>query len=174
MNWQRDIKSGITLKMGDITYIMFQKTASLQHHIPQSYLLAVCSRARTVSALALCSEQSVVWNVIGPTCNDEPGQSSKVAFQTTSQFRGLSRLASGFTSVACRSSFRPLQFTTLNPPATSPTNIKYWNDVGPASYTDRQTDRQIFYWQKRKVITDLFVIEMKEIYVHVYTRLLVC
>ena len=38
----------------------------------------------------------------------------------------------------------------------------------------RQTDRQIFYWQKRKVITDLFVIEMKEIYVHVYTRLLVC
>ena len=25
----------------------------------------------------------------------------------------------------------------------------------------RQTDRHIFYWQKRKVITDLFVIEMK-------------
>ena len=38
---------------------------------------------------------------------------------------------------------------------------------------NRQTDRQIFYWQKT-VITDLYGIEMKEIYVHVYTRLLIC
>ena len=38
-------------------------------------------------------------------------------------------------------------------------------------YTDRQTDILL---TERKVITDLFVIEMKEIYVHVYTRLLVC
>ena len=35
---------------------------------------------------------------------------------------------------------------------------------------DRQTD---IYFIDRKVLTDLFVIEMKEIYVHVYTRLLI-
>ena len=33
----------------------------------------------------------------------------------------------------------------------------------------RQTDR--YFIDRKKVITDLFVIEMKEIYVHVYTRL---
>ena len=38
--------------------------------------------------------------------------------------------------------------------------------------TDRQTDR--YFIDRKKVITDLFVIEMKEIYVHVYTRLLIC
>ena len=38
------------------------------------------------------------------------------------------------------------------------------------SQTDRQTDILL----TEKVITDLFVIEMKEIYVHVYTRLLIC
>ena len=37
---------------------------------------------------------------------------------------------------------------------------------------DRQTDR--YFIDKEKIITDLFVIEMKEIYVHVYTRLLIC
>ena len=37
--------------------------------------------------------------------------------------------------------------------------------------TDRQTDILL---TEKKVITDLFVIEMKEIYVHVYTRLLIC
>ena len=36
--------------------------------------------------------------------------------------------------------------------------------------TDRQTDILL---TEKKVITDLFVIEMKEIYVHVYTRLLI-
>ena len=41
--------------------------------------------------------------------------------------------------------------------------------------TTRQTDRQTdILLTEKKVITDLFVIEMKEIYVHVYTRLLVC
>ena len=46
---------------------------------------------------------------------------------------------------------------------------QHWNSIGPVWYLrSRQTDRQTFYWQKRKVITDLFVIEMKEIYVHVY------
>ena len=36
----------------------------------------------------------------------------------------------------------------------------------------RQTDR--YFIDRKKVITDLFVIEMKEICVHVYTRLLIC
>ena len=36
----------------------------------------------------------------------------------------------------------------------------------------RQTDR--YFIDRKKVITDLFVIEMKELYVHVYTRLLIC
>ena len=37
--------------------------------------------------------------------------------------------------------------------------------------TDRQTNR--YFIDRKKVITDLFVIEMKEIYVHVYTRFLI-
>ena len=37
--------------------------------------------------------------------------------------------------------------------------------------TDRQTDILLI---EIKVITDLFVIVIKEIYVHVYTRMLVC
>ena len=37
---------------------------------------------------------------------------------------------------------------------------------------DRQTDR--YFIDRKKVITDVFVIEMKEIFVHVYTRLLIC
>ena len=39
-------------------------------------------------------------------------------------------------------------------------------------YTDRKTDR--YFIDRKRVITDLFVIEMKEIYVHVYTSLLIC
>ena len=38
-------------------------------------------------------------------------------------------------------------------------------------YTDRQTDILL---TEIKVITDLFVIVIREIYVHVYTRMLVC
>ena len=41
-----------------------------------------------------------------------------------------------------------------------------------ACKTDRQTDR--YFIDGKEVITDLFVIEMKEIYVHVDTRLLIC
>ena len=37
---------------------------------------------------------------------------------------------------------------------------------------NRQTDRYCI--DRKKVITDLFVIEMKGIYVHVYRRLLIC
>ena len=37
---------------------------------------------------------------------------------------------------------------------------------------DRQTDR--YFIDRKEVITDLFVIEMTEISVHVYTRLLTC
>ena len=41
--------------------------------------------------------------------------------------------------------------------------------------TDRQTDRHNYILlTEKKVITNLFVIEMKEIYVHVYTRLFIC
>ena len=41
--------------------------------------------------------------------------------------------------------------------------------------TDRQTDRQTdILLTEIKVITDLFVIVIREIYVHVYTRMLVC
>ena len=40
---------------------------------------------------------------------------------------------------------------------------------------DRQTDRQTdILLTEIKVITDLFVIVIREIYVHVYTRMLVC
>ena len=35
-----------------------------------------------------------------------------------------------------------------------------------------QTDR--YFIDSKKIITNLFVIEMKEIYVHVYTTLLIC
>ena len=39
----------------------------------------------------------------------------------------------------------------------------------------RLADRQILYLIDRKeVITDLLVIQMRDIYVHVYTRLLIC
>ena len=41
-----------------------------------------------------------------------------------------------------------------------------------AHQTDRKTDR--YFIDEKKIITDLFVIEMKEIYVHVYTGLLTC
>ena len=41
----------------------------------------------------------------------------------------------------------------------------------PNRYTDRQTDILL---TEIKVITDLFVIVIREIYVHVYTRMLVC
>ena len=37
---------------------------------------------------------------------------------------------------------------------------------------DRQTDR--YFIDRKKVITDFFVIAMREIYVHVYKRLLIC
>ena len=41
--------------------------------------------------------------------------------------------------------------------------------------TDRQTDRQTdILLTEIKVIIDLFVIVIREIYVHVYTRMLVC
>ena len=40
-----------------------------------------------------------------------------------------------------------------------------------SSQTDRQTDILL---TEIKVITDLFVIVIREIYVHVYTRMLVC
>ena len=43
--------------------------------------------------------------------------------------------------------------------------------VGAHYTTDKHTGILL---TQRKVITDLFVIEMKEIYVHVYTRLLIC
>ena len=45
--------------------------------------------------------------------------------------------------------------------------------LGPVKYkkTDRQTDILL---TEIKVITDLFVIVIREIYVHVYTRMLVC
>ena len=40
---------------------------------------------------------------------------------------------------------------------------------------DRQTDRQTYILlAETKVLTDLFVIVIREIYVHVYTRMLVC
>ena len=38
--------------------------------------------------------------------------------------------------------------------------------------TDKQTDR--YFIARKKVNPDLFVIEIREIYVHVYTRLLIC
>ena len=41
----------------------------------------------------------------------------------------------------------------------------------PIIQTDRQTDILL---TEIKVITDLFVIVIREIYVHVYTRMLVC
>ena len=44
-------------------------------------------------------------------------------------------------------------------------------DAISPTQTDRQTDILL---TEKKVITDLFVIEMKEIYLHVYTRLLIC
>ena len=37
-----------------------------------------------------------------------------------------------------------------------------------------QQTRDIYFFDRKKVITDLFVIEIKEIYVHVYTRLVIC
>ena len=37
----------------------------------------------------------------------------------------------------------------------------------------KRTDTDRYFIDIKKVITDLFVIEMKEIYVHVYTRLLI-
>ena len=46
------------------------------------------------------------------------------------------------------------------------------HDFSCLSYqTDRQTDILL---TEIKVITDLFVIVIREIYVHVYTRMLVC
>ena len=36
------------------------------------------------------------------------------------------------------------------------------------------TDRYFFLLTEIKVITDLFVIVIREIYIHVYTRMLVC
>ena len=44
-------------------------------------------------------------------------------------------------------------------------------DTKPVKYSDRQTDILL---TEIKVITDLFVIVIREIYVHVYTRMLVC
>ena len=42
-------------------------------------------------------------------------------------------------------------------------------------YEYRQTDRQAdILLTEIKVITDLFVIVIREIYLHVYTRMLVC
>ena len=38
--------------------------------------------------------------------------------------------------------------------------------------TDRQTYR--YFIDRKEVIADLFVIEIREIYVHVHTRLLTC
>ena len=43
--------------------------------------------------------------------------------------------------------------------------------LGQCIQTDRQTDISL---TEIKVITDLFVIVIREIYVHVYTRMLVC
>ena len=50
-------------------------------------------------------------------------------------------------------------------------NSRYWVTVDIGSMTDRQTDILL---TEIKVITDLFVIVIREIYVHVYTRMLVC
>ena len=45
-------------------------------------------------------------------------------------------------------------------------------ETGPVTmYTDRQTDILL---TEIKVIKDLFVIVIREIYVHVYIRMLVC
>ena len=50
--------------------------------------------------------------------------------------------------------------------------LLYYHDYGVAKLqTDRQTDILL---TEIKVITDLFVIVIREIYVHVYTRMLVC
>ena len=39
-------------------------------------------------------------------------------------------------------------------------------------YQDRQTDR--YFIDRKKLNSDLFVIEIRERYVHVYTTLLIC
>ena len=39
---------------------------------------------------------------------------------------------------------------------------------------DRTGQDRTYLIDRKKVITDLFVIEMKDIYVHVYTRLMIC
>ena len=77
--------------------------------------------------------------------------------------RNIYCLECGFITRRCGGvKLRDLTFTTV---------LLIWVSDHITGYR-YQTDRQIFYWQKRKVITDLFVIKMKEIYVHVYTRLL--
>ena len=48
-------------------------------------------------------------------------------------------------------------------------NLKKYS--GATNLADRQTD--IYFIDRKKVITDLFVIELREIYVHVYTKLLI-
>ena len=49
--------------------------------------------------------------------------------------------------------------------------IFYPLEVVSRYQTDRQTDILL---TEIKVITDLFVIVIREIYIHVYTRMLVC
>ena len=47
--------------------------------------------------------------------------------------------------------------------------------VGPPCNLVKETDRQTdILLTEIKVITDLFVIVIREIYVHVYTKMLVC
>ena len=40
--------------------------------------------------------------------------------------------------------------------------------------TGQSGQDRTYFIDRKKIITDLFVIEMKDIYVHVYTRLLIC
>ena len=51
------------------------------------------------------------------------------------------------------------------------TMLIHWLHSQLYSSTDRQTDILL---TEIKVITDLFVIVIREIYIHVYTRMVVC
>ena len=69
------------------------------------------------------------------------------------------------------------QETRCNDPMMLAQLVQRYCNIGSfVRFADRQTDRQTdrYFIDRKKVITDFFVIEMKEIYVHVYTRLLIC
>ena len=70
---------------------------------------------------------------------------------------------------------RQRRWSNFNP--TLGQQVSCWLDsyskiLGLNAMTDRQTD--IYFIDRKKVNPDLFVIEIRERYVHVYTTLLIC